>query len=84
MTLAAVVNTLGQDLLRRHGERVHKLALDVGFTCPNRDGSKGTGPVDMEYVAAVITEALDCMDVATEELSKLSTGIRIRQDEQQF
>lgn len=43
MTLAAVVNTLGQDLLRRHGERVHKLALDVGFTCPNRDGSKGTG-----------------------------------------
>jgi len=43
MTLAAVVNTLGQDMLRRHGERVHKLALDVGFTCPNRDGSKGTG-----------------------------------------
>ncbi len=43
MTLAAVVNTLGQDLLRRYGERVHKLALDVGFTCPNRDGSKGTG-----------------------------------------
>lgn len=43
MTLNAVVNTLGQDLLRRYGERVHKLALDVGFTCPNRDGSKGTG-----------------------------------------
>lgn len=23
--------------------RVHKIALDVGFTCPNRDGTKGTG-----------------------------------------
>lgn len=30
-------------MLRRHGKRVHKIALDVGFTCPNRDGSKGTG-----------------------------------------
>ena len=43
MTLAAVVHTLGQSLLRQYGERVHKLALDVGFTCPNRDGSKGIG-----------------------------------------
>lgn len=43
MTLADYVHTLGQDLLRRHGERVHKLALNAGFTCPNRDGSKGTG-----------------------------------------
>jgi len=25
------------------GERVQKLTLDAGFTCPNRDGSKGTG-----------------------------------------
>jgi len=25
------------------GERVQKLSLDAGFTCPNRDGSKGFG-----------------------------------------
>lgn len=37
------VNTLGQELLRRYGERVHKLAINAGFTCPNRDGSKGRG-----------------------------------------
>ena len=37
------VNTFGQDLLRRYGERVHKLAVNAGFTCPNRDGSKGRG-----------------------------------------
>ncbi|MEA3275421.1 MAG: TIGR01212 family radical SAM protein [Pseudomonadota bacterium] len=37
------VNTFGQYLLRRHGRRVHKLAIDAGFTCPNRDGTKGRG-----------------------------------------
>ncbi|HID46629.1 MAG TPA: TIGR01212 family radical SAM protein [Chromatiaceae bacterium] len=37
------VNTLGQDLLSRYGERVHKLAINAGFTCPNRDGTKGRG-----------------------------------------
>ncbi len=25
-----------------YGERVQKLAIDAGFTCPNRDGTKGT------------------------------------------
>ncbi|MDD4880727.1 MAG: TIGR01212 family radical SAM protein, partial [Gallionellaceae bacterium] len=43
MPLSDVVTTFGQWLLAKHGERVHKIALDVGFTCPNRDGSKGTG-----------------------------------------
>ncbi len=27
----------------RFGERVQKLSIDAGFTCPNRDGSLGTG-----------------------------------------
>ncbi|GJM05660.1 MAG: TIGR01212 family radical SAM protein [marine bacterium B5-7] len=27
----------------RYGKRVHKIALDATFTCPNRDGSKGRG-----------------------------------------
>ena len=43
MNLAEQVNTFGQLMLRRHGERVHKLALNVGFTCPNRDGTRGIG-----------------------------------------
>ncbi len=41
--LSAFVNTFGQDLKRRYGHRVHKLAINAGFTCPNRDGSKGRG-----------------------------------------
>lgn len=28
---------------RKYGEKVHKLAINAAFTCPNRDGSKGTG-----------------------------------------
>lgn len=41
--LSSRVHTFGQWLLEKHGERVHKIALDAGFTCPNRDGTKGTG-----------------------------------------
>jgi len=43
MQLHRFVNTFGQDLMRRYGERVHKLAIHAGFTCPNRDGTKGRG-----------------------------------------
>lgn len=43
MILSDYVTTFGQHMLRRHGERVHKVAIDAGFTCPNRDGTKGTG-----------------------------------------
>lgn len=43
MALSHLVNTFGVDLLHRYGERVHKLAINAGLTCPNRDGSKGWG-----------------------------------------
>ncbi len=42
-TLSRYVHTFGQAMLARYGERVHKLAIDAAFTCPNRDGSKGIG-----------------------------------------
>jgi len=37
------VNTLGRHLKARFGQHVRKLALDAGFTCPNRDGTLGRG-----------------------------------------
>jgi radical SAM protein (TIGR01212 family) len=43
VTLSNYVNTFGQAMLHRYGERVHKIAIDADFTCPNRDGSKGRG-----------------------------------------
>jgi len=41
--LSERVHTFGQFLLKKYGERVHKIAIDAGFTCPNRDGVKGIG-----------------------------------------
>ncbi len=43
LTLADYVNTFGQDIKARYGYRVHKIAIDATFTCPNRDGTKGRG-----------------------------------------
>ena len=36
-------NSLNEYLKRRFGRKMYKLAVDAGFTCPNRDGTKGTG-----------------------------------------
>lgn len=36
-------NTISAVLKKKFGTRVVKLSLDGGFTCPNRDGSKGHG-----------------------------------------
>jgi len=41
--LSEFVETFGQHLLHHFGERVHKVAIDAGFTCPNRDGLRGRG-----------------------------------------
>lgn len=43
MRLSDYVNTLGRYLKTKYGYRVHKLAVNASFTCPNRDGSKGSG-----------------------------------------
>ncbi|HEX9080570.1 MAG TPA: TIGR01212 family radical SAM protein [Desulfuromonadaceae bacterium] len=37
------IHSYGLYLRRRFGCRVSKVNVDAGFTCPNRDGSKGTG-----------------------------------------
>lgn len=36
-------NSITKYYKQTFGGRVYKLALDIGATCPNRDGSKGTG-----------------------------------------
>lgn len=43
MQLHQHINSLGQDLKRRFGEKVHKLSINAQFTCPNRDGTLGRG-----------------------------------------
>ncbi|GBF12481.1 hypothetical protein HK1_02547 [Tepidibacillus sp. HK-1] len=36
-------HTLNYDYRQKFGEKVFKVMLDGGFTCPNRDGSVATG-----------------------------------------
>lgn len=36
-------NSYSEYFKRTFGERVQKVTIDAGFTCPNRDGVKGTG-----------------------------------------
>ena len=43
MQLHELVNTFGQDLKQRHGQKIHKLSIHGAFTCPNRDGTLGRG-----------------------------------------
>lgn len=43
MRLSDYVNTFGQSMLKKYGEKVHKISLNANLTCPNRDGSKGIG-----------------------------------------
>jgi len=43
MILSNYVNTFGQSMLHKHQQRVHKIAIDADFTCPNRDGTIGRG-----------------------------------------
>jgi len=37
------INSIGSYLKETFGEKMVKLSIDGGFTCPNRDGTKGTG-----------------------------------------
>jgi len=54
--LHELVNTIGQDLQRRYGEKVHKLTLHGGFNCPNRDGTIGRGGCTFCNVASFADE----------------------------
>jgi len=38
-----VYNSLNSYLKKRFVKKIYKLSVDCGFTCPNRDGSKGVG-----------------------------------------
>lgn len=37
------LNLYSQYIKKKFGERVQKISIDAGFSCPNRDGSKGVG-----------------------------------------
>ena len=57
MQITDYVNTLGLDLKKRYGEKVHKLTLHGNFSCPNRDGTLGRGGCTFCNVAAFADES---------------------------
>jgi radical SAM protein (TIGR01212 family) len=42
-TAARRYNAFGQYMKALYGQPVYKVNVDAGFTCPNRDGTRGTG-----------------------------------------
>lgn len=43
MHLPTFVLSFGFAMQQKYGEKVHKVAINASFTCPNRDGQKGIG-----------------------------------------
>lgn len=67
MQLHLVINTFGADLQRRYGEKIYKLTLHGGFSCPNRDGTIGRGGCTFCNVASIIDESIQTKSI-TEQL----------------
>ncbi|MGF1699724.1 TIGR01212 family radical SAM protein [Photobacterium makurazakiensis] len=74
MQLHELVNTFGQDLQRRYGEKVHKLTLHGGFSCPNRDGTIGRGGCTFCNVASFADEQAQYKSI-TEQLHQRAGAV---------
>ncbi|UJF20102.1 TIGR01212 family radical SAM protein [Vibrio sp. SS-MA-C1-2] len=74
MQLHHYINTFGQDLQRRYGEKVHKLTLHGGFSCPNRDGTIGRGGCTFCNVASFSDEQAQHLSIS-EQLQQQAKGV---------
>jgi hypothetical protein len=74
------VATLARSVLSEAGQLTQKLADTAMKRSFDHDGSKGTEPLDMSAVTATLAEALDCIDVASEQLSRLNVDIRMQRE----
>jgi len=74
MQLQKLVNMFGGDLARRYGEKVHKLTLHGGFSCPNRDGTMGRGGCTFCNVASFADETQQNHAIA-EQLAYQATRV---------
>ncbi|MEC8493679.1 MAG: hypothetical protein VXZ39_02075, partial [Planctomycetota bacterium] len=70
--------TLAPWLRARFGRPVHRVALDAGSTCPNRDGTKGYGGCTYCDVEGSGTGALKDGASLAEQLSQGLTRIARR------
>jgi uncharacterized protein len=61
-------HSYSQYLRQRFGHKVYKLTLDGGFTCPNRDGTKGSGGCTFCDETGSSSRAQDKKDSITNQL----------------
>lgn len=78
MQLTDFVHTLGDDLTRRYGEKIHKLTLHGSFTCPNRDGTLGRGGCTFCNVASFADEQTQHQRIADQLAARAGEVARAR------
>lgn len=61
---------LTEYLKERYGERVYKITLDGGFTCPNRDGTVATGGCIYCDTSTLVPKAFDGRLGIVEQLAR--------------
>lgn len=58
--------SFNQHLKDTFGEKVYKVTIDAGFTCPNRDGTCGTGGCIYCYGDRAVSQLADCASVQSQ------------------
>ncbi len=76
-------NSFNSYMKERFGEKVYKLALDAGMTCPNRDGTLGTGGCIFCAGGAGEFSEKDCGDLQT-QIERAKARIRAKTDAEKF
>lgn len=68
----------GHWLKERHGGRVHRLSIDGGFTCPNRDGRRGRGGCTYCNVDSFVPSAVRRLPSISEQVARGLSHLRRR------
>lgn len=63
-------NTYSDYLVRKYGERVYKLPVNLPITCPNRDGTKGIGGCSFCGEVGAAFENLPCTLSVSEQIEE--------------
>lgn len=71
-------HSLDYELKKRFGEKIYKVSLDGGFTCPNRDGTLGTGGCIFCSGAGSGDFASSCCESVTRQIENGIAGISAR------
>ncbi len=77
-------NSYGRWLQQRFGERVHKISVHAGFTCPNRDGTMMTGGCTYCNIASFTPETTRPRHSIREQVTRGIEFVRSRYGVKKF